>query len=70
MPDRVDRKIAHTSASFPGVKLMYVEAVREDSYFLSQEDGRTVLFVHPMHRAFAEALQGRRRDRVEQVSAG
>lgn len=61
MPARVDRKIAHTSASFPGVKLMYVEAVREDSYFLSHEDGRVVLFVHPMHRPFAEGLRGHRR---------
>ncbi|MET0446843.1 MAG: hypothetical protein ABWX74_00610 [Aeromicrobium sp.] len=39
------------------MKLVYVEAVREDSYFLSQENGRPVLYVHPMHRAFAEALQ-------------
>jgi hypothetical protein len=57
MPGRVDRKIASASASFPRVKLVYVEAVREDSYFLSQENGRPVLYVHPMHRAFAEALQ-------------
>jgi hypothetical protein len=51
MPARVDRIITLTAATDPQMKLIYVEAVREDAYFLSHEDGHSVLFVHPMHRS-------------------
>jgi hypothetical protein len=53
MPARVDRIIASTAAMDPQMKLIYLEAVRDDAYFLSHEDGRTVLFVHPVHRSRA-----------------
>jgi hypothetical protein len=60
MPARVDRVIALTAATDPQMKLVYLEAVREDAYFLSHEDGHTVLFVHPVHRARTPAVIARR----------
>ncbi len=51
MPARVDRMIAAVAANDPGLKLIYLAAVRDDAYFLSYEDGHTVLFVHPTHRS-------------------
>jgi hypothetical protein len=60
MPARVDRIIASTAAMDPRMKLIYVEAVRDDAYFLSHEDGRTVLFVHPVHRSRTQTVMAPR----------
>jgi hypothetical protein len=60
MPARVDRVIALTAATDPQMKLVYLEAVREDAYFISHEDGHTVLFVHPAHRSRTPAVIARR----------
>ncbi|MBP2390050.1 hypothetical protein [Aeromicrobium fastidiosum] len=50
MPARVDQLLASALATDTSVQIVYVDAIRTDSYFRTIEDGRTVFYVHPMHR--------------------
>lgn len=56
-PARVQRLIASIIADDPSVQIVYVAAVRPDSYFRSLENGQTVVYVHPSHRPIVEPLR-------------
>ena len=43
--------LARLIADDPDAQVVFVKAIRPDSYYLSVEDGRTVIFVHPMHQS-------------------
>ncbi|MCL8249812.1 MULTISPECIES: hypothetical protein [Aeromicrobium] len=45
--------LARFLADDPDIQVVYVRAIRPDSYYVSVEDGRTVIFVHPVHQSTA-----------------
>lgn len=57
MPTRIDRLLVAAIENDPALEIVYTTAVTPDSYSSTVEDGVSIYFVHPMHRAVVEDLR-------------